>query len=381
MNIWEHPTIIAAEALRHLEDSLVIGPLCTRDTTSEFTNTANGWKVGDAVPFRTNGEFVVKEFVTEVEPQPITGSSRTMLIEKHLDVSVEFTAKEEALDLDDLAEQVLAPATYKLAEYVDSYLGSKILQGAGLFVSNALFTTAGDVAQARKNAILQQLNKDRFCLVDSDTEAMLLGQDWFTGATNRGAAGERTLNDADMGHTMGMDFKSSVAFPTNTMAHTAGTGTAATDNVTVPNSNIPNTRVLYCTALSAAINLGDRMFVAGLKRPLIAAATASAGATQILLVDPIVEIIADASAITVIGAGLDLTYHGAIFDDRALASAFPALDLPQDKVSASASSNGISIRIVKGYDQKFKKTMLSLDLLVGAFMLDPRRTTLLAEGI
>ena len=58
-NIWEHPSIIAAEALRHLEDALVIGPLCAKDKTSEFTNKSNGWKVGDTVSFRTHGEYAV----------------------------------------------------------------------------------------------------------------------------------------------------------------------------------------------------------------------------------------------------------------------------------------------------------------------------------
>jgi hypothetical protein len=56
------------------------------------------------------------------------------------------------------------------------------------------------------------------------------------------------------------------------------------------------------------------------------------------------------------------------------------LDLPEDRVAATASSNGISIRVVKGYDLQTKKTTMSLDLLVGAFMLDPRRCTLLAES-
>ncbi len=74
-----------------------------------------------------------------------------------------------------------------------------------------------------------------------------------------------------------------------------------------------------------------------------------------------------------------MTYHGAIFDDRSLAVAFPMLDLPEDKVAATAYSNGVSIRMVKGYDMQTKKTTMSLDLLIGAFMLDPRRTTLLAD--
>ena len=377
-NIWEHPSIIAAEALRHLEDALVIGPLCARDTTSEFTNRANGWKVGDTVSFRTHGEYEVTDFAGSITPQDITTSSRPLTIEKHYDISVEVTAREMSLDLDSFSDQVIRPATYKLAETVDSYLGSKILEAAGLYVSTNLFGDAADIAQARKTAILQQLSMNRFCLVDLDTEAQLLGQTWFNQSQTRGAEGERTLATGDMGYVMGMNFYSSIAFPTNTVPHTAGQGTGSTDNSGGANKISHTT--LKCTALTDQINAGDRISIAGVRRPLKVKTTASAGATSIELVDPITEIIPDGAAITVVGSGKDLIYHGAIFDDRSLAVAFPMLDLPEDKVAATASNNGISIRVVKGYDIQTKKTTMSLDLLCGAFMLDPRRTTLLAEG-
>ena len=68
-------------------------------------------------------------------------------------------------------------------------------------------------------------------------------------------------------------------------------------------------------------------------------------------------------------------------DDRSLAVAFPKLDEPGDKITATADSNGVSVRIVKGYDMQTKKDTLSLDLLVGAFALDPRRITLAAESV
>ncbi len=378
-NIWEHPSIIAAEALRHLEDALVIGPLCARDTTSEFTNKSNGWKVGDTVSFRTNGEYEVTDFSGSITPQDITNSSRPMTIEKHYDISVEVTSREASLDLDSFSDQVIRPATYKLAETVDTYLGTKILQAAGLYTSANLFASAADVAQARKAAILQQLSMNRFCLVDLDTEAELLGQTWFNQSQTRGDDGEMTLRNADMGHVMGMDFYSSISFPTNATAHTCGTGTASTNNGA--SDNKIGDKVLVVTATSAVINKGDRIIIAGVRRPLIVAADAAANSTSINLVDPITEIIPDAAAVSVIGSGNDLIYHGAIFDDRSLAIAFPMLDLPEDKVAATASNNGISIRIVKGYDIQTKKTTMSLDLLCGAFMLDPRRTTLLAEEV
>lgn len=375
-NIWEHPSIIAAEALRHLEDALVVGPLCARDTTSEFTSKSNGWKVGDTVSFRTHGEYEVKDFAGSIVPQDITTSSRAMQIEKHYDVSVQVTAREAALDLDSFSDQVLRPATYKLAETVDSYLGTKILQAAGLYASDTLFADAADIALARKAAILQQLAMNRFCLVDLDTEATLLGQTWFNQSQTRGGDGETTLRNADMGRVMGMDFFSSIAFPTST--HTAGDGTTTTDNAAGA-SNLPGDTTLVVDSTSGTFNVGDRIAIAGTRRPLIVKTEATATATSIELVDPIVEIIPDGAAVTVVGADQDLTYHGAIFDNRSLAVAFPMLDLPEDRVAATASNNGVSIRIVKGYDLQSKVTTMSLDLLVGSFMLDPRRTTLLAD--
>lgn len=386
-NIWDHPSIIAAEALRHLEDALVIGPLCARDNTSEFTSTANGWKVGDTVSFRTHGEYEVTDFAGSISPQDITTSSRPMQIEKHYDISVEVTAREQVLDLDSFSDQVIRPATYKLAETIDTYLGTKILQGAGLYVSSGLFASAADIAQARKAAILQQLAMNRFCLVDLDTEAELLGQEWFNQSQTRGSDGEASLRNAQMGHTMGMDWFTSIAFPTNAVAHSAGDATFVTDNAGATTNPIGDSVLTVDGGASVAKGLvvGDRIAIAGVRRPLIvktAILQAAVGAaTTIELVDPITEIIPDDAAITVVGSDLDLTYHGAIFDDRALAVAMPMLDLPEDKVAATASSNGVSIRLVKGYDIQTKKTTMSLDLLCGAFMLDPRRTTLVAEGV
>ena len=380
-NVWEHPQIIAAEALAHLEDALVITPLCAKDVTSDFTTRANGWKVGDQIAFRTHGEYEVKDFNNNIETQDITTSTRLMKIEKHFDISVEVTAREASLDLDSFSEQVIRPAAYKLAEAVDSYLGTKILQAFGLYASSNLLGSAADVAQARKAAILQQLEPTRYCLVDLDTEATLLGQEWFNQSQTRGKDGETTLRSGIMGRVMGMDWYSSISFPTNSTPHTAGTGTATTNNTPAGANKIGNTTLVIDNG-SGSINQGDRLVIAGCRRPVIAAQSYAdlAGVTEIALTDPITEIIPDNAAVTVAGSGSDLTYHGAIFDNRSLAVAFPMLDMPEDKVAATVANNGVSIRVVKGYDMQTKKTTMSLDLLVGAFALDPRRITLLASA-
>ncbi len=376
-NIWEHPQIIAQEALTHLEDALVVTNMCAKDNTSEFTAKANGWKKGDTVSFRTHGDYVAEDFTGSINVQDIQTSSRAMQIEKHLDVSVEVTAREEVLDLDSFSDQVIRPAAYRLAEMTENYVASKILQGAGLYVSAGLFGNAADIAQARKYATIQQLSTSRFCLVDLEKEADLLGQEWFNQSHTRGAAGERTLNTGEMGHVMGMDWYSAITFPQSTL--TIGDGSTVTDNSASTNNKI-GLRVLTVAATAGVINMGDRLMVAGCRRPLIAAANASTGSIAISIVDPITEIIADGAAVTTIASGAVVDIHGAIFDDRSLAVAFPMLDMPGDKVTSTAANNGVSIRVVKGYDIQTKKTTMSLDLLCGAFAHDPRRITLVGES-
>lgn len=386
MNVWDHPEMIAEEALAHLESALVIAPLCARDLTSEFSNRANGWKVGDTVSFRTHGEYKTKEFTGTIEPQQISGSTRPLTIEKFFDTSVEITAREEAMDLDSLSEQVLMPAMYDFSETIDRYLGTKLLQAQGLYVSDTLFESAGDISQARLAAILQQLTSNRYALVDLDIEAMLLGQTWFNQSQTRGSDGETTLRNAQMGRVMGMDFNSSISYPTNAIAHTCGDGTALTNGGTpvagiFPNNQIGMTTLTIDGGSAGTFVAGDRLRVAGVKRPLVVKTTTAAltGVTSVALEHPITEVFPDNAAVTVIGSGLDITYHGAIMDDKTIGVAFPMLDLPGDKIAAYASNNGLNIRIVKGYDQVHKITTMSMDMLCGAFMMDTRRATLLGS--
>ena len=381
MNIWDHPQIIAEEALSHLESALIIGSLCAKDLSAEFNQRSNGYKIGSVLNFKTHGEYQATEFTGTIAPQAIRASERPMTIEKMFDISVQVTSTESAMDLDSFSEQVIKPAMYSLGATCDAYLGSKILEAQGMYVSGSLLNSAEDIAQARKTAILQQLSMNRFCLVDLDLEATLLGQTWFNQALTRGAAGIQTLQEGEMGRVMGMDFHSSISFPTNATAFAAGNGTALTD-CSVSTNNIISSTVLTIKGGSAGVfKAGDRLAIAGVKRPVIVSVTtaALAGVTQVGLVQPITEVIPDSAAITVIGSAQNLTYMGAIFDDKSLAVAFPMLDLPADKVCAVATNNGVTVRIVRGYDMQTKVDTLSMDFLVGAFLLDTRRVTLLAQ--
>lgn len=380
-NFWKQVDSIGTEALMHMEDRLIISNLTARDKTSEFNKTPDGYAVGGTVRIKTRPDYEAKEFITTVDVQDIRESTRTMSIEKHFDVTVKLTAREKALDFESFIEQVIQPASYRLAEKVDTHVGSKILQGAGLYASNDLFVDAADMALARQAASYQQLSPTgRFCLVNGTLEAKLLGKDFFNKSQNRGEDGVVTFREAIMGRAMGMQFYPSDNFPTWSLA-AAGTGTSSTDNGAGGNTNNRiGMTALTIDALTNTFPAGTRIKIAGVRRPLIVSTLASAGATSVSLVDPISEIIPDNAAVTVVASGqTNLALHGAIFDSESLAIAMPALDIPSDKLAYGISNNGFGLRVVVGYDMATKTDMMSIDCLVGAVAYDQRRITLLTE--
>lgn len=378
-NAWQQMDIIASEALMQLQDSLVISQLTARDKTSDFNSRPNGYAKGQSIDIKTRPDFEAKDFTGTIEVQDINESKRSMTIEKYFDVSVNVTAREKRLDMDGFTEQVIAPAMIRLAEKCDRYVGTKILQGAGLYTSDDLFANRADMAAARKEANLQQLDPaSRFCLVNDDLEAKLLGLDYFTQYDNRGDEAVTSFREASLGRAMSMNFFSSLNLPEDTLA-AAGNGTTQTDN-TVATNNVIGLRTLTVDALTGQLEAFTRIQVAGMRRPLIVASQVLAGATSIPLVDPISELVPDNAAITVIGSGqTNLDFKGAIFDGQSVAIAMPILDKPSDKPSSIISDNGYSIRVTQGYDMSTKSETMSLDCLIGAAAWDPRRITLLRE--
>lgn len=378
-NAWTQVDLIAAEALTILTDSLVLTKMCSRDKTADFMARPNGYRVGDTVRIKTRPAYEAREFSSTISVQDVRSSARSMSIEKLFDVSVNITAREKTLDLDSFSDDVIRPAVVVLAEAAETYVASKLLQANGLYASNTLLGSAADIALARQAATVQQLNPaGRFAIVDDTLEATLLGQTFFNQSQTRGDPGINTLQSGMMGRIMGIDFYPSLYFPTGT--HTAGTFTGTTNNNSGANNKIGvSTLTVVADSPAHAVVAGDRIQIAGVRRPLVVKTGVSPVTTTIALEDPITEIIPDGAAITVIGSGHAMTYHGAIFDSAALGVAMPMLDSPSDKPSYSVSYDGFSIRVVQGYDMTTKSETLSLDFLIGAAAYDPRRITLLAD--
>lgn len=377
-NAWEQIDWIGAKSLNVLTDSLVLKNACAFDNTSDFNNKPNGYATGQKIDIRTNPAFKAQEFTSTVVVQDIRSSARQMTIEKHFDVTVKLTAREKAMDMDNFFLQVVKPAVTTISESVETYLGTKFLDGAGLYSSADLFGNAQDLAFAKKAATFQQLSSTgRFCAVNDTLEAKLGGAAYFNSHSSRGETGEKMFNSGDLGRAFGMSFVSSLYIPNWTF--TAGTGVGVTNNGGGANNQI-GMKTLTTTAITVGtIKAGDRIKVAGVRRPLRVSTLANVGGTSILLEDPITEIIPTGAAITVVSSGKTLELQGAIFDDASLAIAMPLLDPAAGQPTSILSDNGVSIRVVQGYDMNTKQTTISFDTLVGAANYDNRRTTLLAD--
>jgi len=376
-NAWQQVGWIAAEALNHLEDALVITQLAARDKTADFNVKPNGYAVGSSVDIVTNPVYETKEFSGTIDVQDIRSAKRTMSIEKHFDISVQMTAKEKRLDFTSFSEEVIKPAAYAIAESADRYVGLQILKAAGLYVSAETFADAADMALAKKAATFQQLAATgRFALINDTLEARLLGKTYFNTFNNRGEAGSRVFNEGALGRAMGMEFFSSLNVPSE--SHTPGNGAGVTN--TTASTNLVGMQTITTDATTGGFKVGDRIVIAGVRRPLIVGSIVASGATSIPLVDPIMEIIPDGAAITTISSGAAYTVNGAIFDESSLAFASPMLDSASDKPTSVATANGYSIRVVQGYDMNTKKETVSLDMLAGATAYDPRRITMLGDA-
>lgn len=371
--------MIASESLMQLEYQLVAGALMYRDKTADFSKVG-GYAVGNSVSIKTRPDFRVDEFAGSINRQDSRESYADFAIEKHFDVSAPWTSAEMAMNIDSLSEQFIRPAMISMSQKIDTYLLSKAWLSRGLYTSADPLSSAADIALARKQANHQQIEKGgRIGLVNSDLEAAMLGQDIFHRFDTRGAPSVTALQEADMGRMMGINWYGSENFTDAVVAPGDGVGVTVTTPTGVQNAI--GTSVLHTTATTGQFEAGDRILVAGMKRPLVVSTQTAATAVEIPLSNQIDELVPVTAAITTISSGdTSVTKQGIILEPGSFAYAAPPLDAPGGVDASVASANGMSIRVVRDYDIDTKTETISFDLLIGATCYDPRKSVVIAKS-
>ena len=363
-NTFLTPTIIANEALMVLQANMVMADLVHRDYSSEFVN------VGDTITVRKPASFVAKNFTGTVSAQDATEDGVTVKMDRFRDVTAKVTSKQMTLDIKNFSEQIIQPAMRAIAQAVDEDLLASAVQFAGSSVAaTANPTDLKDIANIAKRLDLNKVPIDQRRLVLHPTHKYNYAMTDNLSKVSYSGDSE-TLRDALLGRVYTLDTYMDQNAP-DTTAATAGTATAYKVTATAGATVVKLTDV---TAASGTVKTGDGFIVDGYIYHFTADATAASGTVDSVAIDQPIH-----KALNAVDAKLIKKPHSVAFHRNGLALVTRDLELPMGAANAAiASADGLSVRVVYGYDMTHKVDTISFDILYGVKDLDDNLIVALA---
>ena len=354
---------IARQTLPLLIDNLVFPNLIHKDFSNDFV-AGQGAKIQVRKPVKLHAD----EFneATGVKPQDIKDATVEVALDKIATVDVEFGAMQKVTNVDDLKRPFLEPAAIALAEKINND-GLDLYKFVSTSVGKA-GTTPNSIevlAAARKQLNIQKVPvAGRKGLWDAEADAAFSTIPAILNAEKSGSTS--ALREGSIGRVMGLDNYMSQAV----RQHEAGTLKATSGDIKVKSQvKDSETVTLYAEALTGTLVVGDELTIAGKKYAVVEDSTAS-GNNITVKVSPDITVKAETKA-TVLG---NYTANLA-FNPLAFAYVTRPLQAPAGVECYVTNYNGISLRVVRGYDMKHKKEMLSMDVLYGYKAIYPELAT------
>jgi hypothetical protein len=351
---------IARQLLPRLIENLVFPNLVHKDYSETFVNGQ-----GTTIQVKKPVILEARDFdeSTGTSPQDVKEKSVEVTLDKLATVDVEFGAIQSATSVDDLNRLFIEPAAVALAQKINAdglelYKDIPYIGGTAGSTPDAL----SDLTSARK---LLNINKapvtPRYAIWDPEAEAKFLELDTFVEADKSGTT--EALRNGSLGRIMGFENFMSQAVKTHTKGTLAAGGTNG--KITVKTAVTSKTAVdLDVTAssngtLTGTVKKGDILIIDGQAR--VVTADAAADNNEITVnVYPAITVAADREVVVTANHTANLAFHPSAF-----AFVTRPLAAPAGVESYVTSYNGITLRVVRGYDMKYKKDMLSMDVLYG----------------
>lgn len=351
---------IARQLLPRLIENLVFPNLVHKDYSETFVNGQ-----GTTIQVKKPVILEARDFdeSTGTSPQDVKEKSVEVTLDKLATVDVEFGAIQSATSVDDLNRLFIEPAAVALAQKINAdglelYKDIPYIGGTAGSTPDAL----SDLTSARK---LLNVNKapvaPRYAIWDPEAEAKFLELDTFVEADKSGTT--EALRNGSLGRIMGFENFMSQAVKTHTKGTLAAGGTNG--KITVKTAVTSKTAVdLDVTAsangtLTGTVKKGDILIIDGQARVVTADATADNNEITVN-VYPAITVAADEEVVVTANHTANLAFHPSAF-----AFVTRPLAAPAGVESYVTSFNGITLRVVRGYDMKYKKDMLSMDVLYG----------------
>lgn len=397
-NIIITPSIIAKEALFHLENNIIMGEKVHRQYKKEFV------KIGDSVTIRRPVKFVATSGATRSN-QDVIEETTSIVINNRQHVSWNFSSQDLTLTIEEYAERYIKPAMIVLSNTIDRAL---CVEGAQEFFN--FVGTPGSTPNSFSDLSDIGVKMDDEPVPDDGMRCLVVNPQGRWGLANGlGGTGSGGVFNADIVHGMvrrgrlGMLANFDIYGDQNIARHTVGThsGTPLVNDASFSN----DTNIVAFDGMTgsqtAALRKGDVINIAGVNSvndvskettgvlqdfvvvndvdtttgagnitvypDINNGSTASTAAFQTVDALP-----ADNAAITIKGTAATSYPQNLAFHKNALALVTVPLELPDSATfKARADWRGYSIRVIKDYDIDTDEEIIRLDILFGVKAIYP----------
>ena len=337
---------IAREALPRLIDNLVFPNLVYKETIP-----GNAAKKGDVVSVRCPVRLEANDFDASagISAQNLDNDTIDVKLDHIATVDLQLGAIEAACDFDSVTRQFIEPAAAALAEKINAeglalYRDVPYIAGEAGTVPDGL----DDIAQA---SYMLDMNKVPFggrCAVWSPLATSKLKQ--VPAIVNAEKCGStNALRTGAIGRVFGIDNYMSQAVADHAPVYTG--------TLTLANAVTDAEEVTFTASASGTLQHGDILKIGG-KTYVVKADAAVSGSSVTVQIYPKLTADKDAAAELVPAHSANLVFH-----PNAFAFISRPLQTPAGVESYVTSYNGISLRVVRGYDIRYKREILSMDVL------------------
>lgn len=344
---------IARQTLPRLIENLVFPNLIHKDYSNDFV-AGKGAKIQVKKPVvLTAEEFDENSGIT---PQNIKEQSVEVALDKLATVDVELGAIERVTNADDLDRIFITPAAEALAQKINSD-GLELYKDIPYITGTAGTTpsTLNDLADVRKALNANKVpTSGRVAIWDTEADAKFTTIDAIVNAEKSGTT--QALREGSIGRVFGLDNYMSQAVK----IHKKGTLSTSVKPKSATNAGA-DTLTLSATSVTGTLVKGDILTILGDTYVVKKDATASSNEITVSIYPALKK---NVTASTTVDVAKDHTANLA-FNPNAFAFVTRPLTAPSGVESYVTSYNGVTLRVVKGYDMKYKKDMLSMDVLYG----------------
>ena len=347
---------IARRALPALCDNLVFPQLIHRDFGLD------GHGRGDTVRILRPVAYTAEDFneAQGVSFQDIVEDTVPVTLDHIATVDARASAIEAATCVDDLDRLFIAPAAAAIAEKINSD-GLALYKDVYNSVGTAGVTpgTLSVISDARKALNAAKAPGGGRCAVwNVDADAAFTTVDALVNAEKAGT--NRALREGSIGRVFGI----SNYMSQGVWSHSTGITTASETKAGAAVSEGATRINIKGTTLTGKLVRGDIMVIAGKNYVVTAdSSNASGNAISNVRVSPALPDAAADTPVTLIPS------HAANLAFHPLAFAYVTRPLSnpdgQGVESYVTNHNGISLRVTRGYDQTYKRSVYSMDVLYG----------------